>query len=208
MNAKLLLVAALGGFLFFSKNKPKSKTPVKENEDLEEEDVEKEEEETEDEPPAVKETPTYKTLTPARKKIIDEYLKIMPTLTSELGPYNDYIEWSKIQQESNTKPLYQNFLTTNIYHHISVLEGKTDVFTKFGEQPVDQYDGSLPYILQRGIKGQIAEGGPWVELIPFDEFQAEATKRLGKGIALWSDIKKYIDSNIDLNSCPVGVVCK
>lgn len=207
MNAKLLLVAALGGFLFFSKNKPKSKTPVKENEDLEEEDVEKEEEETEDKPP-VKETPTYKTLTPARKKIIDEYLKIMPTLTSELGPYNDYIEWSKIQQESNTKPLYQNFLATNIYHHISVLEGKTDVFTKFGEQPVDQYDGSLPYILQRGIKGQIAQGGPWVELIPFDEFQAEATKRLGKGIALWSDIKKYIDANIDLNACPVGAVCK
>lgn len=207
MNAKLLLVAALGGFLFFSKNKPKSKTPVKENEDLEKEDVEVEEEkETEDKPPV--KTPTYKTLTPARKKIIDEYLKIMPTLTSELGPYNDYVEWSKIQQESNTKPLYQNYLTTNLYHHISVLEGKTDVFTKFGEQPVDQYDGSLPYILQRGIKGQIAEGGPWVELIPFDEFQDAANKRLGKGIALWSDIKKYIDANIDLNSCPVGAVCK
>lgn len=213
MNAKILLAAVLGGFLFFSgkKSGSKSKTSTpKEDEDTtgeDSEDIGDSDTKEEDKPPA-NQTPTYKTLTDARKKIIDEFLKSMPTLTSDFSPYGAYNEWSQIQQENNVKPLYQNYLATNLYHLISIAEGKTDVYTKFGEQPLDQYDGSLPYILQRGIKGQIAEGGPWIDLIPFDEFQAEANKRLAKGIALWSDIKKYIDNNIDLDACPAGAVCK
>lgn len=206
MNSKILLAAVLGGFLFLSGKK--SKTKSNSSSDTEGKDVVEEEEiEKEDKPP-VNQSPTYKTLTKARKKIIDEFLNTMPVSTSDFAPYGEYAEWSKVQEENNTKPLYQNYLATNLYHIISIAEGKTDVYTKFGEEPLDQYDGSLPYILQRGIKGQISDGGPWIDLISFDEFQNEANKRLGKGVALWSDIKKYIDNNIDLNKCPTGVVCK
>lgn len=207
MNAKILIAAVLGGFLFFGNNKSKSKsstTPVKEDEIIEEEDTEVEKEEK----PSKPKTPTYNTLTPARKKIIDEYLTTMPLYTSEFGPFNDYNEWSAIQKAANIKPLYQNYLATNIYHNISKLEGKTDVFTELGEANPPGYDGSLPYLLQRGKKAIISKGGPWVEIFDFGESTTEANKRLGKGIALWSDIKKYIDNNIDLEICSAGAVCE
>lgn len=142
------------------------------------------------------------------QKIIDEWLLNMPVYTSEFGPFNDYNEWSTIQQAANIKPLYQNYLATNIYHNISKLEGKTDVFTELGGVNPAGYDGSLPYLLQRGKKATISKGGPWVDIFEFGESTTEANKRLGKGIAFWSDIKKYIDNHIDLDACPDGVVCK
>lgn len=209
MNSKILLAAVLGGFLLLSskKSKPKSSsTPVKKDEDVIKEDVDDLNVEEEEKPP-INVPIAYKTITTARKQIIDNYLDKMPVNTSDLAPYNDYNEWAKIQEGNNVKPLYQNFLATAIYHHISVSEGKTDVYTKFGEQS-NQFDGSLPYILQRGIKGTISDDDTFVELIAFNEFQDEANKRLAKGIALWGDIKKYINANIDLNICPEGVVCK
>lgn len=214
MNSKILIAAVLGGFLFFGGKKPKSKatpTPDKEDEDIVEEDTEGEQEEQEEEekPPGNNSKPVeYKTLTVVRRKVIDDFLNAMPILTSELGPDNDYKLWGSALQQKGIKPLYQNYLANQAYWHISDKEGKTDVYTDLGGINPPGYDGSLPFLLQKGKKATISKGGPWVDVFEFGESQDDANKRLAKGIALWKDIKKYIDDNIDLDSCPQGVVCK
>lgn len=213
MNSKLLIAAVLGGFLFFGGKKSKSKstpTPEKEDEDIVEEDTEEKQEEQEEEekPPGNSKPVDYKNLTVVRRKVIDDFLNVMPILTTELGPNNNYKIWGSAKQAMGIKPLYQDYLTNQAYWHISMDEGKTDVFSKLGGVNPPGFDGSLPFLLEKGKKAVITDDLLGVNIFEFGESQDDANKRLAKGIALWKDIKKYINDNIDLDACPQGVVCK
>lgn len=205
MNSKLLIGSVLAGLFFFSQKKSSPKVTTSSKDD-----IVIEEEENVDEPQA--EIPTYKHLTKSRKAIIDSYLTSIPLETQEPFPYGNYSAWGSDKQQNNIKPLYQDWLSNQIYWQISRLEGKTDLFTDlFGVDP-QGYDGTLPYILQKGKKAIISMDdinlNPQIggfKIVDITENSEQASKRLSKGINLWREIGIYVKSNF--KTCPVGAVC-
>lgn len=208
MNSKLILAAIVGGFFFLSgkksSSKPNPSTDVPE-------DVDAEENVPVDNTPK-NEKPTYKYLTPSRKKIITSYFNMSPLKTSEPFPFGDYSAWASEKQALGVKPLYQDWLANIIYWQISRVEGKTDLFTDVYGVNSPGYDGTLPYVLQKGRKAIIDLENPnpnpdigGFKIVDIAENQSQANKRLAKGIALWKEIDAYVRANY--KGCPQGAFC-
>jgi len=208
MNSKLILAAIVGGFFFFSgkkssgKSNPSADVPV---EDMDTENV------PVDNTPK-NEKPTYKYLTPSRKKIITSYINMSPMETSEPFPLGSYPAWKAEKEALGIKPIYQDWLANIIYWQISRLEGKTDLFTDVYGVNSPGYDGTLPYVLQKGRKAIIDLENPnpnpkigGFKIVDIAENSEQANKRLAKGIALWKEIDAYVRANY--KGCPQGAFC-
>lgn len=200
MNTKLLLGGGLvAALLLFGKPKAsKSSKSEKESE------VIPDSEDVEENPPAQENKPTYPQLTTSRLKVINELLKVRPMLSLEPFPYGNYVKWA----EQSPPGLYQTWLTNIAYWKISRNEKKTDIYTDLGKDHPVGYTGELPYLLQRGIKGFISDpdNNSGFKVLEWPEFEEESKIRLKKGIALWTQINKYIIAN--LKGCPPGAKCK
>ncbi len=202
MNSKLILAAIVGGFFLFSGKKSSGKPIVKE--DIAEEDKVDEDKVPEDNIPE-KETPSYKTLTASRKKIVDSYINMSPMKTNEPAPFGDYIIWASDKQKLGIPPLYQDWLANQIYWQITKLEGKTDLYSDIMGVNPPGYDGTMPYVLQQGKKALIDPETKNLQIVDITESKAQSNKRLGKGIALWTDINKFVKANY--KGCNQGAYC-
>ena len=201
MNTKLLIGGAVAALLLFGKPKAsKSKAAVKSDVDTDTDvpDTEVPVDETPKE-----EVPTYPLLTTSRMKVINELLKVQPMLSLEPFPYGNYVKWA----EQSPPGLYQTWLANIAYWKISRNEKKTDIYTDLGKEHPVGYTGELPYLLQRGIKGFISDpdNNSGFKVLEWPEFEEEANARLKKGIALWTQINKYIIAK--LKGCPPGAKC-
>ena len=202
MNSKLLLAAIVGGFFLFSGKKSSGKSTVT---DTTGDVIDSEDTETETEDVPAKETPTYKTLTSSRKKIVNSYINMSPMKTNEPLPFGDYIMWASDKQKLGIPPLYQDWLANQIYWQISKVEGKTDLYSDImGVNPTG-FDGTLPYVLQQGKKALIDPETKGLQIVDITESKEQSNKRLGKGIALWSDINKFVKANY--KGCNQGAYC-
>ncbi len=188
MNTKLLLVGAVAALFAFGKPKT-SKTKSVEKIDPEVEEI-PEIEET----PQVNEKPSYPTLNSSRMKVINELLKIGPMVSLEPFPYGNYASWAK----EHSPGYYQEWLSNTGYIKIARAEHKTDI--------IEGDSGEFPYFLRKSTKAELYDGGYGLKIVNFPETETEANIRLKKGIALWTDIHKYIKAN--LKSCPAGGKCE
>lgn len=212
MNSKLLLAAIVGGFFLLSGKKSSGKSTVT---DTTGDVTDSEDTETETEDVPAKETPTYKKLTTSRKKIIESYMTLSPMETNEPFPWGNYLAWAtlKTKENPNFKPVYQDWLANIVYWQITRVEGKTDLFTDVYGVNAPGFDGTLPYILQKGKKGIIDLENPnpdpkigGFKIVDITETQAQSNKRLAQGIALWKEINSYIRKNF--KGCPQGAYCE
>lgn len=191
MNTKLLIGGAVAALLLFGKPKAsKSKAVVKSDVDTDTDvpDTEVPVDETPKE-----EVPTYPLLTTSRLKVINELLKVQPMSTLEPFPYGTYSEWAKNKYPGT----YQEWLSNIAYWKIARNEKKTDL--------VEGDSGEFPYFLRKSTKGELYDGGYGLNVVNFPETDAEANARLKKGIALWTQINKYIIAK--LKGCPPGAKC-
>ena len=203
MNTKLLIGGAVAALLLFGKPKAsKSKPAVKSDTDT---DTNVDTGTTEvpvDETPK-EEVPTYPLLTTSRLKVINELLKVQPMVSLEPFPYGNYTEWAKNKQRGT----YQEWLSNIAYWKISRNEQKTDLYTELGKQNPEGYTGEFPFFLRKSLKGWLSDpdNNSGFKEINFPETDAEANARLKKGIALWTQINKYIIAK--LKGCPPGAKC-
>lgn len=190
MNTKLLLGGGLvAALLLFGKPKT-SKSASKSEKESE---VIPDSENVEEDKPPAQEKPTYSQLNTSRLKVINELLKVQPMLSLEPYPYGTYSEWAKNKYPGT----YQEWLSNIAYWKIARNEKKTDI--------VEGDSGEFPYFLRKSTKGELYDGGYGLNVVNFPETDAEANARLKKGIALWSQINKYIIAN--LKGCPPGAKC-
>lgn len=204
MNSKLIAGGALLAFFLFSGKKSSSKAPVDNTGDVPVDDGANVDETPVDTTPK-NETPTYKTLTPSRKKIVDSYINMSPMITNEPAQFGNYSIWASDKQKAGIPPLYQNWLANQVYWQITKTEGTTDLYSDaMGVNPPG-YTGTYPYILQLGKKALIDPNTKGVQVVDIAESKEMANKRLGKGIALWKDINKYVLANY--KGCNQGAYC-
>lgn len=205
MNSKILAGGALLAFFLFSGKKSTSKSssnvntgedPVENGDNIDETPV--------DTTPK-NEVPTYKTLTPSRKKTIDSFINMSPMITNEPAQFGNYSIWASAKQKDGIPPLYQNWLANQAYWTITKAEGTTDLYSDIMGVNPPEYKGTYPYILQSGKKALIDPQTSGVQVVDITESKDMASKRLNKGIALWKDINKYILANY--KGCNQGAYC-
>lgn len=201
MNSKIALVGVLtAALLFGGSKKPAAKKVVPQDipEDTPEDTPDQEEKKTQ-------KKDTFPSLTSARIKTINDYINSLPLDSGEDPlPYRDYFQWK--DSPGIPSDYYEDWLSNIIYWKIARLEQRIDLYDD-PNSPVPGHD--LPFFLYRGKKGHVYwdnKKGFVFDIINFDETKPAADKRLAKGIALWSDISKYLKNN--LKKFPAGVVHK
>ena len=200
MNTKLLLGGGLvAALLLFGKPKASKSSKIEKESEV----IPDSEEIPADKPPAQENKPSYPQLNTSRLKVINELLKVRPMFSLEPFPYGNYTEWAKNKYPGT----YQEWLSNIAYWKISRAEKKTDLYTELGKPNPEGYTGEFPFFLRKSTKGWLSDpdNNSGFKELNFPETDAEANNRLKKGIALWSDINKYIIAN--LKGCPPGAKC-
>jgi len=196
MNAKIPLLAGLAALLLMGgKKSPSKKTsttiPTPKPSDIPNDDDKGDE----DNDKPANNSPIETLNTGDRLSIVKDYLKNLPVQTTEPSPYGNYSKWGSAKQLKGEAPFYQDWLTNQIYWHISYVEGKSDI--------IQGQTGELPWYLGCGNKASLSN--KLITLNAFAESKDECAKRIARGQSLWSAIRKYIKNN--LKSCPPGAYC-
>lgn len=148
-----------------------------------------------------KDEPTQ--LSAARQAYADTFIKNKP-MNELAGPslWHNYQIWASAKQKAGLKPLYQEWLTNQIYWYIARKEKKSDF-----DFP-SNVNAPLPFLLSKGKKVNVFEyqNGKALE-IAFVETDDQFKQRSSSGIILWTQIFNYVKSKIGANNCPVGAYC-